>query len=68
MLKIKSKFGSDLNWFFFQEIKASDVKKLLKETDFKKAVGVDTISPKMIKIGAYTIAEPLTQAVNYCLL
>ena len=68
MLKIKSKFGSNLNWFIFQEIKASDVKKLLKETDFKKAVGVDTISPKMIKIGAYSIAKPLTRAVNYCLL
>ena len=45
VLKIKNKFGSDLNSFDFQQIKASEVKKLLKEIDIKKAVGVDTIPP-----------------------
>ena len=67
MLKIKNKCGSDLNSFDFQQIKASDVKKLLKEIDFKKAAGVDIISPKLIKIGADIIAEPLTQAITCCL-
>ena len=62
--KIKNKFGSDLNSFDFQQIKAPEVKKLLKEIDIKKAVGVDTIPPKLIKIGADIIAEPLTQARN----
>ena len=66
MLKIKNKFGSDLNSFDFQQI-TSEVKKLLKEIDIKKAVGVDTIPPKLIKIGADIIAEPLTQAINCCL-
>ena len=28
---------------------------------------MDTIPPKLIKIGAYIIAEPLTQAINCCL-
>ena len=51
----------------FQQIKAPEVKKLLKEIDIKKAVGVDTIPPKLIKIGADIIAEPLTQAINCCL-
>ena len=67
MLKIKNKFGSDLNSFDFQQIKAPEVKKLLKEIDIKKAVGVDTILPKLIKIGVDIIAEPLTQAINCCL-
>ena len=67
LLKIKNKFGSDLNSFDFQQIKAHEVKKLLKEIDIKKAVGVDTIPPKLIKIGADIIAEPLTQAINCCL-
>ena len=67
VLKIKNKFGSDLNSFDFQQIKAPEVKKLLKEIDIKKAVGVDTIPPKLIKIGADIIAEPLTQAINCCL-
>ena len=67
VLKTKNKFGSDLNSFDFQQIKAPEVKKLLKEIDIKKAVGVDTIPPKLIKIGADIIAEPLTQAINCCL-
>ena len=67
VLKIKNKFGSDLNSFDFQQIKAPEVKKLLKEIDIKKAVGVDTIPPKLIKIGADIIGEPLTQAINCCL-
>ena len=28
---------------------------------------MDTIPPKLIKIGAGIIAEPLTQAINFCL-
>ena len=67
VLKIKNKFGSDLNSFDFQQITTSEVKKLLKEIDIKKAVGVDTIPPKLIKIGADIIAEPLKQARNSCL-
>ena len=60
VLKIKNKFGSDLNSFDIQLIKAPQVKKFLKEIDVKKALGVDTIPPKLIKIGADIIAEPLT--------
>ena len=67
VLKIKNKFGSDLSSFDFQQIKAPEVKKLLKEIDIKKAVGVDTIPPKLIKIRAVIVAEPLTQAINCCL-
>ena len=67
VLKSKNKFGSDLNSFVFQQIKASEVKKLLKEIDIKKAVGADTIRPKLVKIGADIIAEALTQAINCCL-
>ena len=35
MLKIKTKFGSDLNRFDFQQIKAREVEKLLKEINIK---------------------------------
>ena len=67
MSKIKNKFGSDLNSFDFQQITSCEVKKLLKEIDIKKAVGVYTIPPKLIKIGADIIAESLTQAKSCCL-
>ena len=67
MLKIKNTFASDLNSHDIQQIKAPEVKKFLKETDIKKAVGVDTIPPKLIKIGTDIIAEHLTQTINCCL-
>ena len=64
LLKIKSKFGSGLNNFDFQQIKAPEVKELLKEIDVKKAISVDTIPSKLIKIGADNITEPLTLVIN----
>ena len=67
MLKINNKFGSDFISFDFQQVKPPEVKRLLKEIDIKKAVGLDTIPPKLIKIGADIIAEPLKKAVNCCL-
>ena len=57
-------FGLELNTFDFQQIKAPEVKKLLKETDVKKAVSGDTIFWKLIKIGADIIAEPLALVIN----
>ena len=67
VLKINNKFGSDFIRFDFQQVKPSEVKRLLKEIDIKKAVGIDTIPPKLIKIGVDIIAEPLTKAINCCL-
>ena len=67
VLNIKNKFGSDLNNFDFQQIKAPEVKKPLNKIDIKKAVDVDTTPPKLIKFGADIIKEPLKQAINCCL-
>ena len=67
MFKIKNKISSDLISFDFQQVKPPEVKKLLKEIDIEKPISVDTIPPKLIKIGVDIIAEPLTQAINCCL-
>ena len=64
MLKIKSKFGSNLNSFDFQQITVSEVEKLLKDIGVNKAKSVVTIPLKLIKIGAETMAEPLPLAIN----
>ena len=66
VLKINNKFGSDFISFDFQQVKP-EVKRLLKEIGIKKAEGVDTIPPQLIKIGANIIAEPISKAVNCCL-
>ena len=67
MFKIKNKFDSDMNSFDFQQIKAPEVKKLLKEIDMKKSVSADIIPLNLIKIGADIIADPLTQTIYCCL-
>ena len=41
-------------------MKTLEVKKLLKEIDVKKAVGVDAVPPKLINIGSDIMIEPLT--------
>ena len=40
------------------------MKKLLKEIDTKKVVGIDTISPKLIKMASDFLAPILTTAIN----
>ena len=40
------------------------MKKLLNEIDTKKAVGIDTISPKLIKMASDFLAPILTTAIN----
>ena len=47
-------------------MKAPEVTKLLKQIDVKKAVGVKTILPKLIKIHVDIVAEPLTLVINCC--
>ena len=64
VLNILNQVWLRLNSFGFQLIKASEVKKLLKEINVMRAVGVDTVPPKLIKIGADIIAESLMQAVS----
>ena len=64
LVNIKIQFRPHLNRFNFQQIETPEVKKLLKEIDIKKAIGIDTIPPKLIKIIADSIAELLTQRTN----
>ena len=40
------------------------MKKLLNEIDTKKAVGIDTIPPKIIKMASNFLAPILTTAIN----
>ena len=66
--EIKQSLSLDSAKFMFQPTNSSEVTKLLKEIDIKKATGVDKIPPKLIKISADIIAKPLTYAINNCLM
>ena len=52
------------NHFKFTELSSSDVLRLLLKIDTSKAVGFDNIPGKLLKIGASSLAVPVTALVN----
>ena len=52
--------------FNFKEIRISEVAKILKDIDPKKATGWDTIPPKAFKMGSTDLAVPLCDLYNHC--
>ena len=45
-------------------ISEQDVRKLLKELSREKSTGVDMMPPKLAKLAANYLAEPLSQSIN----
>ena len=66
--QIKKKIIPDSNKnqviFSFKPTTVDNVKKLLNEIDTKKAVGIDTIPPKLIKMASNFLAPIFTTAKN----
>ena len=66
--QIKEKIIPDSNKnqeiFSFKPTTVENVKKLLNDIDTKKAVGIDTIPPKLIKMASNFLAPILTTAIN----
>ena len=50
--------------FHFQRIKEEDVLRILKSLDTSKAVGVDMVSAKLLKLAAEGISQSLTSLFN----
>ena len=55
---------SDSERFSFKTINESEIKDLLKNLDIKKASGIDTIPPKLVKLSADFLTPLLTKAIN----
>ena len=68
ILKIKQVVNgsnvSDSERFSFKTINESEIKDLLKNLDIKKASGIDTIPPKLVKLSADFLTPLLTKAIN----
>ena len=54
--------------FNFKRIRISDVVKILKDINPKKATGWDAIPPKAFKIGSTVLAAPLCDLYNRCIV
>ena len=55
---------SDSERFSFKTVNESEMKDLLKNLDIKKASGIDTIPPKLVKLSADFLTPLLTKAIN----
>ena len=55
---------SDSERFSVKTISESEIKDLLKNLDIKKASGIDTIPPKLVKLSADFLTPLLTKAIN----
>ena len=55
---------SDSERFSFKTVNESEIKGLLKNLDIKKASGIDTIPPKLVKLSADFLTALLTKAIN----
>ena len=65
VIKIKQVVNiSDSERFSFKTINESEIKDLLKNLDIKKASGIDTIPPKLVKLSADFLTPLLTKAIN----
>ena len=54
-----------LNQFTFQTVNVEYVRKILNNLEPKKSVGVDDISPRLLKLSAPAIANAVTELINY---
>ena len=50
--------------FKFDSVTKPYIKTLLKNIDIKKATGADRIPPKLVKLSANILSEPLTKTIN----
>ena len=66
ILKIREIFDNSrtVEHFQFNNVTISEIYKLLKNIDDKKATGTDKIPPKLVKISAEVLSQPLADARN----
>ena len=66
ILKIRQNFDSSqtVEQFQFNSITTSEIYKFLKNIDDKKATRTDKIPPKLVKISAEVLSQPLADAIN----
>lgn len=57
-----------LDQFVFQHVSCSYVRQVLGNLNPRKAVGVDRISPRLLRLAAPILTEEITQLINYLIM
>ena len=55
---------ANLQKFAFKEMQQSEVNKLLRNLDPRKATGCDNMPPKLLRVAADEITQPVTNLIN----
>ena len=51
----------------FKMVTTKYIKSLLQKVNTKKAVGIDSTPPKLVKLTAEPLSQPVTEAINICI-
>ena len=64
ILKIRENFNSPQTVEQFNSVTNSEIHKLLKNIEESKATGTDKVPPKLVKISAEVLSQPLDDGIN----
>ena len=53
--------------FCFKMVTTKYIKSLLQKVNTKKAVGIDSVPPKLVKLAAESLSQSVTEAINTCI-
>lgn len=53
--------------FCFNLVTTKEIKQLRQSLNAKKAVGIDLIPPKLVKLADIPFYKPLTETINFCI-
>ena len=59
------RFSSEFN---YSPVSTSYIRNILDHLNPRKAVGVDGISPRILRLGSPVLAEKVTKLINFCIL
>ena len=62
---INVRFSSEFN---YSPVTTSYIRNILDHLNLRKAVGVDGISPRILRLGSPVLAEVVTKLINFCIL
>ena len=54
--------------FYYSLVSTSYIRNILDHLNPRKAVGVDGISPRILRLGSPVLAEEVTKLINFCIV